>query len=239
MIKLNVVMIGAFPEDINVIKGGVQASVYGLSQALIQRHDEIQRVKVFALPQTAEAKHPVRNSGGLDVTYLQIPFKILASNILHVPRLMREISKLENAVTHIHGTGLLQTALIISLSLRRLACVWTLHGITEKETWNRYCQNKSVITGLRFVFYRFMERLSLRFARQIIVDTPYVQQALPIKRDNIHVIPQGIFLDELAGTVNHPSTENPLILSVGVMDTRKGLSWPPKTGQVAKRESRP
>jgi glycosyltransferase involved in cell wall biosynthesis len=216
---IDVIMIGPFPEDPAFIKGGVQASVYGLSKALLLQPG-IRSVQVVASPIKATTE-PVRMATveGLKVTYLNAPYRFLVSSIVHLPHVLRLVKGCTRPVVHIHGTGLFQFALLASLRLLRVGCVWTLHGITEKETLQRYRERQSLSNFGRYLLYRFLERTSLRITPFIIVDTPYVREAIPPVGAPVHVIPQGIFTQEFKTA----ATRDPnLILSLGVLDPRKG-----------------
>lgn len=214
---MNIVMVGPFPADAAHIQGGVQASVFGLAKALQAQGETVTGI---SLPIKAEARQALRvqTLEGLRVTYLNAPLGFLASTVLHVPRALRAVAQVEKPVVHVHGTGLFQCALLACLRVRRIACVWTLHGITAKETWQRYLEKPTLSRRLRHYFYRGLERLSLNVAHKVIVDTPYVAQAVAYPAA---IIPQGIFLSECSPLAALPRTRN-LILSVGVFDPRKG-----------------
>lgn len=215
----DIIMTGQFPEDSSLIKGGVQASTYGLARALAAGGNN--NIQVLALPLKPGGATAVRTVDGIKAVFLHAPCQFLASSIVHLPAAMRRIIRRANPVLHLHGTGLFQAVLCILARRRGIPLVWTLHGITEKETLMQLRARWSVANLGRYLFYRNLERLLLRAAPDIIVDTPYVQAALPPVRRKVHVVPQGIFMAELTplrGMVKDPS----LALSVGVMAPRKG-----------------
>jgi glycosyltransferase involved in cell wall biosynthesis len=218
---LDVVMIGPFPADPSVIKGGVQASVYGLSRTL-QKRSDIGGVDVFSIPVKAD-KTPLHSATveGIAVTYLNAPYRFLISLIIHVSLVFRTIRRKRNPVVHVHGTGLFQAVLLICLRIRRTPLVWTLHGITEKETLEILRRHRTIGNLLRNLLYTFLERVSLRIAPFTIVDTPYVEQELAPTRNKLYVIPQGIFADEFTG-LPHERPDPPEVLSIGVLSPRKG-----------------
>lgn len=219
---IDVLMVGPFPEDVNIIKGGVQASVYGLSRALKARGD-VGTVRGISLPITSGADAPLRTMrhDGMDITYLNAPLGFLASAVVYLPLLLRALRGLKQPVVHVHGTGLFQCVLLALLRLKRTPCVWTLHGITEKETWQRYCARRSLANKGRYVLYRFLERASLRIAPVVLVDTPYVQREIAHLRRDVQVLAQGIFMQEFAQISVLPRLA-PLVVSLGVLDPRKG-----------------
>ena len=214
----NVLIIGSFPENPALIKGGVQSSVYGLARALKTRSDT-SRVKVLSLPSQGALSPKVKSANvyGIDVTYLRA-WRYLATSLIHLPYILGQIRKNYSPVVHIHGTGALQTALIAVLRFRPVKSVWTLHGITEKETLQRYRNTRKLSCLARHWFYKAMERFSLKIAAHVIVDTPYVREEIAHK-GNVSVIPQGVFGTEFA---HAQERHEPLVVSVGVFSPRKG-----------------
>ena len=203
---MKILQIGAFPEDINFIKGGVQASVYGLSKSLQSKGYE---VSIISLPVAKSGFGKIEKQ---NITYLNAKI-FLALTIIHLPFILSKVK--ENHITHIHGTGLLQTLLIIMLRIKKANFVWTLHGITEKETLQKYKNNKNFANLARYLFYKTLERAAIKYAQEIIVDTAYVANEIPRKTS---VIPQGIFSEEFNKTEKNKN----IILSVGVLSERKG-----------------
>ncbi len=87
----DVVMIGPFPEDIAFIKGGVQASVYGLAKALLN-HKNINSVTGISTPvkSASNKKIVAAELDEIAVTYLNTPFKFLMSSALHIPLILKK-----------------------------------------------------------------------------------------------------------------------------------------------------
>lgn len=213
-------MLGPFPDDISLIKGGVQASVYGLAKAL-QGKECINSVTGISTPikDNLDSKVTTKALDGIEVTYLNAPLKFLISSVMHLPIIFRKIKTLSQPLVHIHGTGLLETMLCITLRFKRVPYVWTLHGILEKETLQYLHDKFSLGNLLRYVLYTGLERLMLHITPTVIVDTQYVKEA--IRRKDVVVIPQGILLDEYSAMASAPRTEK-LIACIGVIDPRKG-----------------
>jgi len=216
----NVLIVGPFPENLSLIRGGVQASVFGLARALRVRSD-ISNVQVMSLPVTGTTKPKVPSASlyGIDVTFLRA-YGFLATAVVHLPLILRQALKKKNTIVHIHGTGLVQAALLAVLRIRRIKAVWTLHGITEKETLHRYNRHGDIPGLLRHVFYMILERFSLLIAQRTIVDTEYVADELGYG-DNLYTIAQGIFCGEFIRMQDTPR-HKPLVLSIGVFTPRKG-----------------
>ena len=217
----DIFMVGQFPEDAALIKGGVQASTYGLSRALQLQPHLARSLRVLALPLKPQTQIAEKIIDGIAAKFLNAPYKFLASSIVHLPKTLRLIRSRADPVVHVHGTGLFQAALCALARWKRLPLVWTLHGITEKENLMQWRARPSVINGARYLLYRFLERGMLRLTPDIIVDTPYVRHEVPPTRNRVHVIPQGIFMNELVPLRDRERDPN-LILSLGVMAPRKG-----------------
>lgn len=231
-IPINVLIIGAFPEDPSFIEGGVHASVYGLARSL-RMNSFIGKIKIISLPQQASGESSVFSAevDGLDVTWLH-SYKFLSSGIIHLPLIIRHIRKSANPVVHIHGTGLLQAALIACMNISKTKFVWTLHGITTKETLDIYGNNPTFANLARHLFYKYLERFSINKSKSIIVDTPYVANEVKriasentpprsIREKIIHTIAQGIFTSEFSNSMEI-SRDKPVILSVAILYPRKG-----------------
>lgn len=216
---LDIVVVGPFPEDESIIRGGVQASVYGLTIALSRRTD-VRSVTVMSTPVDTKSVSKRIGGPGITVVFLDVPWKFMSSSVFHLRRILREASALQNPIFHIHGTGLLSAALCLALSFMRIPYVFTLHGLAEKETLDQLRRRRSIRNLAQYAYFSFLERVLLRVAPQVIVDTTYVADAVGRKND-VHVIPQGIFADELLPARN-PGLRRDMILSVGAFSPRKG-----------------
>jgi len=213
-----VCIIGPFPENVEVIRGGTQAAVYGLAHTLKTHYGLA--VKVIALPLAASSSSSVRTAEveGMEVVYLNAR-GFLAAGLLHLPLILRRISV--GQVVHVHGTGLLQAALLAVLRMKRIKCVWTLHGILAKETWQKYLAGRNGVNFARYMFYRVLERVMITVASRIIVDTQYVAGEIG-GGGKVAVIPQGTMFSEEFACLPDPACNPPVILSVGVIRPRKG-----------------
>lgn len=219
MRKLDVIQVGEFPQDPAFIKGGVEASVYGLTRAL-RESGAVGTVRVFALPANKKTLRAARRVEGVDVQYFDAPHKFMSSSAVYAPQVMRGLGQAANPVLHVHGTGLFQALLCIAARGRKIPLVWTMHGITARETRTHFLNRKTPVTLLRHVFYRLLEALQMRVASNVIVDTAYVRDGVR-NAARAHVIPQGIFTTELLAC-RSAERNKPVILSLGVMEPRKG-----------------
>jgi glycosyltransferase involved in cell wall biosynthesis len=220
MEKIDVVMVGEFPRDPAFIKGGIQASVYGLARTL-KEFDSVGEVRVFALPVDRAEPQAPKNIDGIAVRYFGVPWKFMSSSAIYAPDVLRGVPRTGASVLHVHGTGLLQAVLCVGARLRKTPLIWTIHGITAKETADKLRKTKTPAALMRHILYRLLETLQLWVSPTVIVDTPYVLDEIYAMAENIHVIPQGIFTEELA-PCREAKREKPVILSLGVMEARKG-----------------
>lgn len=234
--RLDVLMIGPFPSDETRIEGGVQASLYGLARHLLRR-DDIASLRVFATPKRVGGVLRRETVAGVDVTFLTAPKRFLVSMVLHVPAIVRLLAQSDRPVVHLHGSGLFEAAVMAACRWYGVPLVWTMHGITEKETLETWRRQPSVAGWLRHMLYRTCERFQLRLAREMIVDTPYVARSVAGRAAaEPQAIPQGIFLDELAAADRADRTGGHKVLALGVIDPRKGHRFTIEAfAQVAKR----
>ena len=221
MTKPNIVMIGPFPADETKIEGGVQASLYGLCRRLLG-HPELAGLRVIAVTKRVGGPRIEGTVAGIPVVYLTAPWRFMMSMILNLPSVLRLIAEIDDPVVHLHGSGLFEALLLAACHRAGIPVVWTMHGITEKETWEAWRRNPRLSGLLRHHLYRFVERYQVRSARRIIVDTDYVAREIAGRvRATPVVIPQGIFLGELAAARN-TDRRGRTILALGVIDPRKG-----------------
>lgn len=216
---LDVLFIGPYPTDETRIEGGVQASLHGLARRLAAS-GLVDHLEVVATPKRAGGFVVTTRQGGIDVTHLTAPWRFLVTSVLHLPMILRRIERSRNRVVHLHGTGLLELAVLAACRVKRVPIVWTLHGITEKETLEAWRRNRTLADLLRHLLYRTCERLQLRLAPLLIVDTPYVaREVAPRARATPAAIPQGIETSEFSG-LDLPR-EPGLVVTLGVIHPRK------------------
>lgn len=213
-----VVQIGPYPQSADCIRGGVEASVYGLAQEQGKSMD----VHVFDLPRM-EMNNAVKREGNVIVHRYNNPGKRQASVSLQVGKMIQEIKALNPDICHIHGTGLFAWLMYRGLTKEKLTVIVTVHGLIRVEKRN---QLKARFSLKRFVQYLYQGTVEKKLLRQLpiaIVDTEYVKQMIcryPIRRKpRMCVIPQGINKDFFSLNC---SQESRILLSVGAMGSRKG-----------------
>ena len=213
-----VVQIGPYPQSADCIRGGVEASVYGLAQEQGKSMD----VHVFDMPRM-EMNNVVKREGNVIVHRYNNPGKRQASVSLQVGKMIQEIKALNPDICHIHGTGLFAWLMYRGLTKEKLTVIVTVHGLIRVEKRN---QLKARFSLKRFAQYLYQGAVEKRLLRQLpiaIVDTEYVKQMIsryPIRRKpRMYVIPQGINKDFFSLNC---SQESRILLSVGAMGSRKG-----------------
>ena len=227
---MKVVQIGFYPQDENLIKGGVQASVYGLTQSLIKLSH---KVVVITIPDKSVKKRTILEKENLSVYFFENEYKYQMLNILYFKKILSLIKKESPDVIHIHATTLLSLLLLSILKLRRKNVVITIHGIASVEFWKNFKKKKSITPFLKLLAYSPIEFLFVNLSSKIIVDTEYVSDVLEkITRRKITIIPQGID----SSFYDHPNrfVKN-TILSIGVISPRKGYEYSIKAISQLKR----
>ncbi len=221
MARIDVMMIGPFPSDPERIEGGVQASLLGLARELIQR-PEVASLGVMATPMRPTHGITRDRVAGIDVTFLDTPWRFLASAVIRVPVVLESLAGAEAPLVHLHGTGIVQSMVLVAALLHRVPVVWTIHGITEKELWAELKRKGGFKAWARFLLYAACERLQLRLTRHLVVDTPYVGREVAGRaRAKPVAIPQGIFPDSATDT-RGSERRDPVVISLGVVHPRKG-----------------
>ena len=219
---MKIVLVGNYPRNDTHVMGGIQASTFGLCHALLSQR-LVQSITVLAIPTRPTRRiSECQKSEELDIVYLDTP--ICGTTISVLKRVFwawRRAAVDSDTVVHIHGSGLFQAAFSIICQYRKVPTVWTVHGIARKEVIGKLRRQRSPRAFVRLMLYASAEWLQRYCAQHIIVDTDYVRNALSLHSRSIHVIPQGVFLFEFADRCLTP-TATPLVLSIGVLEERKG-----------------
>ena len=215
---MRVVQIGPYPESADCIRGGVEASVFGLAQ----EQGKSMEVHVFDLPRMG-VKSTVNRDGNVTVHRFTNSGKRQVSMVGQVGRIVQEIVLLKPDICHIHGTSLFAWLMLRGLSKENLSVLVTIHGLICVEKRNQLKARFSLKRFAQYVYQGLVEKRLLRQLRVAIVDTEYVKQMIsryPIRRKpQMYVIPQGISEDFFALNC---SQESHVLLSVGAMGSRKG-----------------
>lgn len=215
---MRIVQIGAYPLYSNVIRGGVEASVYGLSQELGKSYD----VHVFDTPRKGGTTQAVED-GRVFVHRTENTGKWQIDAARQVDRMTKEIVALQPNVCHVHGTNLFSWQLYKRMKKEGLPCVVTVHGLARVEKKNALKKKFSIKGWFQYLYQGWVEKRFLGQMPMAIVDTEYVVDMVnryPIRKKPImHVIPQGI--NEGFFSMDC-SLDSHVVLSVGAISMRKG-----------------
>lgn len=216
--SMRIVQIGAYPLAADHIDGGIEASVYGLSQT--QSRDC--EVHVFDCPRK-NAVQRVENDNGVVVHRFVNQGRRQVSSAREAKRMAEEIVAINPDVCHIHGTNLFSWMMYRALRKREMPVVVTIHGLAWVEKKNALQRKFSFKKLFQFLYQGWVEKRFLSQLPMAIVDTEYVKDRVlhyPIrKKPKMHVIPQGI--DE-SFFMLRCSEGSRLVVSIGAIGPRKG-----------------
>jgi len=216
---MKIVQIGDFPLDYNVIRGGVEASVFGITKALAKDNE----VEVISLPNKYLKEDQISNYENVSIHHLANLYHFNSLSFLRIKEIKSIIQAFKADMVHIHSTSFLTLLLVRFLKRKKTGVVVTIHGIFYVEMWKTFKQTKTVANFLRFIFYSVIEYLVILYAKKIIVDTQYVANNLSkLKKKTYYIIPQGI--DESYFELEDQYKLN-RILSVGSLSYRKGHEY--------------
>lgn len=219
---MRIIQVGPFPTSLDCIRGGVEASVYGLACAHADQHE----VHVFDVPRI----------GGNDVeeTCMNLTIHRYSNKGSHnqdaikrVMEIVDKISALHPDIVHVHGTGLFSYHIYNQLQKKGIQLMLTVHGLLYVEKINILKRRFSLKNLYQCLVQSYYEFKILNLASTIIVDTHYVAKQIDeyyqrkfIKHlPKMSVIPQGIN-EKYFGLSNSPNSD--VILSVGAISKRKG-----------------
>lgn len=231
MKTVSYVLVGPFPVDATRIHGGVQASVAGLASGLSDAGLSGVSIDVLivATPtnDTRSAASGWEDSYSGARVYRIAPLwqSSLQSAVLRFGRAWKVVTGAKSPIIHVHGSGLLESVLLVCSRMRGYQPIWTLHGLTVKEERARLRRHRSVRAWLRLLLAIVVERVAFAAAKVVIVDTEYVAAEMGRRgrAAKTHVVPQGIFPEDFAsGEDCAQEHAGCIFLSVGVFDRRKG-----------------
>ena len=216
--SMRIVQIGAYPTASDHIDGGIEASVYGLSQTQSRTCE----VHVFDCPRK-DAMHSVENDNGIVVHRFVNQGSRQVSSAREAKRMAEEIVAINPDVCHIHGTNFFSWMMYRALRKREMPVTVTIHGLAWVEKKNALQRKFSFKKLFQFLYQGWAEKRFLSQLPMAIVDTEYVKDRVlhyPIrKKPKMHVIPQGI--DE-SFFMLRCSEDSRLIVSIGAIGPRKG-----------------
>ena len=215
---MRIVQIGAYPQSRDCIRGGVEASVFGLAHELSQANE----VHVFDVPRI-DGYDETEYDNNVCVHRSQNRGKRLLSTSFQVKTMAEEIMSLNPDVCHIHGTNLFSWLMYRTLRKRNMNVMVTIHGLVRVEKLNALNKHFNIKRLAQFIYQGWAEKRLLSQLPACIVDTEYVKEKVncyPVRHKSMMiVIPQGI--NEEFFSI-HCSVEGHTLLSVGAIGERKG-----------------
>lgn len=215
---MRIVQIGSYPISGDRIRGGIEASVFGLSK----EQSNANEVHVFDTPRIG-GENAVETDGRVIVHRYCNKRSRQVQTIRLVKRMAAEICALNPDVCHIHGTSLFSWWMYRRLIRNEQKVVVTVHGLAYVEKRNMLKKRISIKRLLQFLYQGSVEKRFLSHLPYAIVDTDYVKEKVnnyPIRRKpRMYVIPQGV--NESFFAINCSADSN-IVLSVGAIGERKG-----------------
>lgn len=221
---MRIIQAGPFPLDSNLIKGGVESSIYGISQALSPNNEVI----VVDYPRYGLKCDCVDDSNGIKVYRFKSKFGNNNALILRVFKVIKTIKKLRPDICHLHSSSMFSLLLFLLLKLNNVAVIITIHGLAHIEKKNNWLKKRNLKNFSKFLVHSFIEFALINWSKEIIVDTEYVANEIAnYKKERkifhlpkIHTIPQGI--NKLFAEIDC-NLESSNILAVGSINPRKGF----------------
>lgn len=219
---MKIVFVANYPLDSSCIRGGVEASVYGLAQEMGKTNE----VLVADIPRVG-LHDGCSQDGRVRVMRFENRGKRNINSVSRVDDIKAWILCQQVDVCHFHGTGAVVHSLYKALRKENMNLVLTVHGLIHIEKLNALRKGFSIKKWIQLVYQSKVEFSLLSKCPKVIVDTEYVkkmiigykQQAKISKLPEIEVIPQGVDGE----FYNHNcALDSKVILSVGTFTARKG-----------------
>ncbi len=219
---MNIVQFGPYPLDSNCIRGGVESSVFGLTNALAVNHE----VDVFDIPRI-DGKDTGERVGNIQIHRYLNHGTHNQDAVQRVDEILRDIIALHPDIVHVHGTGEISAIVYRALKDYGIKVLLTIHGLLHVEKKNQLRKKLSLKHLYQYYHQSRIEFEAIANAVTAIVDTEYVaiqlrdlfKQKKITKLPQMHIIPQGINAEYLT-LDNQCSAQT--ILSVGAISERKG-----------------
>jgi glycosyltransferase involved in cell wall biosynthesis len=220
---MRIVQGGNFPINIGEIKGGVEASIFGLTAELSRFHELI----VIDYPRYSIKEDYVETILTEKIFRFKSPFSGNTSGLLRIWKIFSIINKSKSDICHLHSTGWMSFLLFVLLKCRGQQLIVTIHGLAHIEKKNGWIRRKTIKNFIKVISHSFAEFMLINLSKTVIVDTEYVRDALHLylkqhkvlRLPDIFVIPQGV--NESYFKINsNIGFKN--LLAVGSINPRKG-----------------
>lgn len=224
---MKIVQIGSYPLDSTCIKGGVEASVYGISKSLSNLQND---VWVIDLPRVSIKSDVSEKDGLLTIFRFSAQRASNYSGLSRVFAIVSQIRRIKPTVCHIHTTSLLSLIIYLFLKFYGFPTLLTVHGLAHVEKQKAWSKKKSLPNLVKLVLHSLSEFIFLSICPIIIVDTQYVLNAINLYKTQrkilkvplCRVIPQGI--NPIFFDLDISDAKSVTLLSVGALNERKGHS---------------
>jgi len=234
---MKIIQIGTFPTDINVIKGGVEASIYGLTTQLCKNHN----ITVIDIPHFENRNDFTEEYNDFSVFRFSTKRNNNYSSIFRIKDILQVIKKSNPDICHIHTTSLFALCLFISLRKNHIATIITVHGLAHIEKANAFRKKRNFTNFAKYILQSVTEFFLLSICKLIIVDTQYVENEIQnykkqlkiFKTPIIKVIPQGI--NPIYFDLNRRE-EILNLIAVGALNQRKGYIQLINSFRIVKNE---
>lgn len=220
---MKIIQVGVYPIDTDCIKGGVEASVFGLTHELKKQHT----LFVLVFPNKKISADYSKEQEQLKINYFANFKKNNLGALLRLKDFAKQINHFQPDICHIHSTSLFALLLFLYLKVKKTPVIFTVHGLIHYEQRNKFKQQKSFRSWLKYINYSSVEFMILNFSKNVIVDTPYVKEELKKYKKSgkichlpeCEIVPQGIANDFFSISSEEQAYH---LLSVGVISPRKG-----------------
>ena len=220
---MKIIQIGSFPLNSAQIKGGVEASVYGLAFEQNKKHEVI----VFDFPRQEITNDKTEIIDEINVLRFRNSRNSNISSIKRIFNYIAKIQALKPDICHIHTSSLFALLIFLALRAKKTPAIVTIHGLAHIEKQNIWHKNKNLRNLSKYILQSITEFIFLSISKHIIVDTEYVSDAINTYKKQFkifrmpvcHIIPQGVnshFFELKDETVKNQ------LLSVGSISQRKG-----------------
>lgn len=222
---MKIIQIGSFPKDIQNIRGGIEASIYGLAKTQSMNHE----IYVLDFPGSHIENDFEEKLDGIIIYRYRLPKRNNISSLLRINDYYQQIKRIAPDVCHFHGSSVFVHYLYKLLKKNGFRCIVTIHGLVHVEKKKALKSAFNPKLYLQYVIQSFSEFRLISAADKLIVDTEYVKKEIEAYRKyykisrvpDIHVIPQGI--DEIYFKLNRKKSGDSFhLLSVGAFVERKG-----------------
>ena len=221
---MRVVQIGPFPLDSTLIRGGVEASIYGLSVELAKTNEII----VFDLPKFSNSSDTIETQANFQIYRFYTRYNRNIFSLTRIKTILQLIKEIKPDICHLHTSSFFSLVLFVFLRVNRIKTIVTVHGLLHIEKRNIYRKNKNLTNLLKYIQQSLTEFILLDLMSVVIVDTQYVSNEIDkyrrelkiFKKPECKIIPQGI--NPIYFGVKRHDTVKGKLLSVGAISRRKG-----------------